>query len=826
MPELRPGPVVAFLFALGIALGSPEGPLGGAEAGPPLSQTLLHWVVLALFCLLAFQTLRGGSALRRVPGAWRMTAGALILALGALRASMGSPSFRPFGEIPEGPARIEAWVADLPIVPEGEGNLLAGRRRTVFSTSDPEFSVSIGGLVPWIAPGQKVILDGRFAPARSHLGSGPGGTGALRRPPRFRVEVPQNVQAVEYRPLRRPIEGIVLAIRERAFRIIEAQYPARTRGFIIAMLLGDRRLLPEDIRRSMARTGTIHFLAISGLNVGMAMALVVRLPLPRRLRLSARLAFLLIFTLVTGAAPPVVRAAVMLSIHCAGEAFGRAPRTLDTLAWAALAILAVEPSWAFDVGFQLSVASVFAMAAWTPVLLGGESKDPAALLRKRIEAMQRLEGARTRGVVLGTLAAILRGALRAGRQAFLISLAASAGTAPLVLFYFYRLHPLGPVWNLLAGPVVNGILLGGGAGIALGSIHPALGAPAAWITDMLSVILIHLLSFLEKVPGSCVYLPPPPAWGTILLLGLLAAGAAPALRKPSLILVACLTAFLLLRPVLLSGPPEFQVLSVGGGSCAFLKAPGRGCFLFDCGTGSGMPGAGERIVRALLAAGVRRIDGAFLSHAHADHVGGISELADLLPLGRVWVPPAFGRTPQGRGILKELATRGIPVETLARGAEIPLGSGALEAQDGARWSIGVLHPPRDGPPGRPLGENDGSLVLRIGTGSGSILIPGDIEARGTALLLAALADLRSDVILIPHHGRANPRLADLLEAVRPALAVIGGDGSGGGGREVSVLEAAGIPVMATWEQGPARFLWNEGRWRPAGPGAGGQRGPP
>ncbi|MCH2365175.1 MAG: ComEC/Rec2 family competence protein, partial [Planctomycetes bacterium] len=90
-------------------------------------------------------------------------------------------------------------------------------------------------------------------------------------------------------------------------------------------------------------TGTAHFLAISGLHVGLIMAFAMRIPFPQKGKTMLRLMVLGLFVLLSGANTPVLRAAIMIGLHLLLQAAGRLPRALDTLGWTLLALLVTEP---------------------------------------------------------------------------------------------------------------------------------------------------------------------------------------------------------------------------------------------------------------------------------------------------------------------------------------------------------------------------------------------------------------------------------------------------------------------------------------------------
>ena len=80
----------------------------------------------------------------------------------------------------------------------------------------------------------------------------------------------------------------------------------------------------------------------------------------------------------------------------------------------------------------------------------------------------------------------------------------------------------------------------------------------------------------------------------------------------------------------------------------------------------------------------------------------------------------------------------------------------------------ILHPPLEF---APLG-NESSCVLKIEAGNGSVLITGDIEARGEDALLQSAADLASDVVVVPHHGSSTSSSPPLVAATEPRYALV------------------------------------------------------
>ena len=138
----------------------------------------------------------------------------------------------------------------------------------------------------------------------------------------------------------------------------------------------------------------------------------------------------------TGANPPVLRAAVLFALTLLSAGGSRCPRTLNTLGWTALLLLAWNPGSITDVAFQLSFIAVLGLGVAHPRLWDDSGRE-ARLRRELIEIELRLGAQRGRAARRWPAAALRR----AG--AFLaVSTTAFLATSPLILHYFHRVHPL------------------------------------------------------------------------------------------------------------------------------------------------------------------------------------------------------------------------------------------------------------------------------------------------------------------------------------------------------------------------------------------------
>ena len=147
-------------------------------------------------------------------------------------------------------------------------------------------------------------------------------------------------------------------------------------GIALALLLGDRSSLDQETKTNFKNVGAIHVLAISGLHVGIFMAIFLfilnRIPLTwSRVRIATILsliAFLFCLCELTGQQPPVRRAAIMLSFFLIAGIGRDRTTSLNLLFLSALIILGINPKSLFELSFQLSFTAVLGIITIYPFL--------------------------------------------------------------------------------------------------------------------------------------------------------------------------------------------------------------------------------------------------------------------------------------------------------------------------------------------------------------------------------------------------------------------------------------------------------------------------
>ena len=275
----------------------------------------------------------------------------------------------------------------------------------------------------------------------------------------------------------------------------------RIRALIAGLTLGARDTEADEYADAFRRTGTYHLFSVSGLHVGMV-ALLLWLLL-RPLGLSRRRAVLVIipslffYALVTGASPPSVRAAVMLSVAFAGFLLDRPVSPANSLAAAALLLLGQDTNQLFSAGFQMSFSIVAAIFLLSPPLQAFFSARlrPDPLLPRQLYTNGQKMASETGHELASTLG---------------VSSAAWLGSLPLTIAVFHLLPLLAIPANMLSVPLAFAIL-------AVSMLALVTGAVSLWLAAVfnnaswgLATLLIGVVEGTAALPGS--YLQFPPGW--------------------------------------------------------------------------------------------------------------------------------------------------------------------------------------------------------------------------------------------------------------------------------------------------------------------------
>ncbi len=541
-------------------------------------------------------------------------------------------------------------------------------------------------------------------------------------------------------------------VRDLRAAALSAIDPARSgaRALIAGTVCGSTTELNRtDVPDAFSATGLSHLVAVSGSHLALIAALVQRALVRTRCSVTARLALMgcmsVAYVLFTGCSPSAVRSVIMVCLTMGAQAGGRRGHGVSSLALTVTGFTAASPGVVYDLGFQLSAASVLFIALF--------GRYCSYILEKM-------------------------GLPRPVAEALSLTLAAQWATLPLTLPVFGQLSLIAPVANLVAGPLMSGLLVCGLAVAPACIALPGLGFLMA-LPEGIANLSIFVARLMSGFPLASI---PVAADGAALAVPYAAAAAVYALwadpgRGPLCAGFGCALAAgaAWLGYWLLLAPPSVTVLDVGQAD-SILVRDGSRCVLVDA-------GVDEEVVSALARNHVFRLDAVVVTHWDRDHWGGLPAVLQAVDVGALLV---------ARG-----AAGAIPDEAVEAGAPVP-----RELDRGDELHVGGFTCSVVWPRGEVTGgENADSLVLDVRYGQDreglSVLLTGDAEADQEAVFAADVGDI--DVLKLGHHGSAASVSDEVLDILRPEVAVASaGEGNAYGHPTRACIEAV--------EEAGARFL--------------------
>ncbi len=554
--------------------------------------------------------------------------------------------------------------------------------------------------------------------------------------------------------------------RNRVREIID-NTSAPAKYLLHALILGERKVIPQNLRESFSRSGTAHILAISGLHIGIIATFSYFLfryifSLSEYLllftnvhKLSAFLSLLpiLFYTLIAGASVSVKRAFIMIATYILALIFNRERDLYHALALAALLILIIHPPSLFGLSFQLSFISVLGILFFSPRLL--------SLFPKKDTFLKNLENPLLRDIKHKLILFVL------------VSFSALLATGPLVVYHFNLLSFSGLIANLIIIPLVGFLVLPPGLlGVIFTPFFPFLANFFFFLAAFFSNVLIIVTNFFANLSWLHFMVPTPTIAELVLFyLFLLSLFWWKFSRLPKKILF--LSFILLITNNLYwhfhFKPRGLQVvfIDVGQGDATLIRFPGGKTMLIDGGGfyNHGFDTGRNIIAPLLLKKRICRVDYLVLTHPHPDHFDGLRFIARNFSVREFWTSGDYYKDPYFDKLQKIIKQKSILVRTLNSNSPPQFIQGVR---------IDFLHPPPDYfPTNHNLNTflNNRSLVIKFSYGEVEFLFTGDIHTEAEKRILLSKKDVSALVLKVAHHGSLTSSSMPFLKAVDPRIAI-------------------------------------------------------
>ncbi len=524
-------------------------------------------------------------------------------------------------------------------------------------------------------------------------------------------------------------------------------------GIYRALLIGTRAGIGDASLEQFKSTGCMHLLVISGIHMSL-LGLMITLFMTWLMKRSTWLLLhthvptaatvfalppLILYAFVAGLNTPVLRSLLMSVLFLVGVVLQRQRSILFIVAAAALLLLTWKPLALFTVSFQLSFASILAIAVLYPRLREKFAHD---------------------GGRVGTYIS----------SALLVSVTASLGALPFMLFHFNRFSLIGPLFNLLVEPVLCLWALPIGLlAIPLIFIAPPAAAfllkigstgiiAAEWITMMGSRIpFASVWTITPSILEICIFY-------LLLLLWMMRE----TFPRKTLVLgtASSLLVLFFIHGIWFSFPArtaEVAYLDVGQGSSTFIRLPDGRTILVDAGSKTSPAfDIGERVIGPYLRKKrLWKIDDVIITHPHSDHANGVDFILRRLGPERLWINGDGKKEWPYRESLRLASRLNVKVIEPETGMTIEAGPGTrftfLQGADSPRQGSSI---------------NDRSLVIRFDHHDNSFLFPGDISSNREKMLVGSGTFLEADMLLAPHHASSSSGSREFLDRVNPKAIIV------------------------------------------------------
>ena len=586
-------------------------------------------------------------------------------------------------------------------------------------------------------------------------------------------------------------------IRRQLEHVFEETMPEKDASIMKAMVLGNKAELDKESKQLYQSSGIAHVLAISGLHIsliGMGLyKLLKRLRVPTLLSASAAVCVMILYGDMVGMSSSAYRAIFMFALKMGAEVIHRTYDMMTALAIAAVGILLEQPLYIYHAGFLLSFGAIIGIGCMAEVM-----KADTKQIYVNKKRQKRREWFRNLCIYN------IRESLFGSGSIFLIHF-------PIMLSVYYEFPVYSFLLNLINIPAM-GIVMGLGIGcmffgsISIGVIGTGISQLAAIGCRAFLAMFESLCEWSMALPGADWIVGEPAKWRTmvfyaVVVLLFLMHKYIKYNARGRLCFPFPIKIMWILVAVLLLTQKNFQDLSitmldVGQGDCIWLETQTGHHYMIDGGSTSEDKLCEYTLVPFLKQTGTAYLDAVFLTHLDRDHISGILELLEGesgIQIRRIVIAKAAIKDDAYEELAAVCKEQHIPLVYAKSGDIMTDGELTLE----------ILHPSSDYVTDS---RNAYSLVMKLEYGPFHALFTGDVEADGEMFVAEALPEnWNCHLYKVAHHGSRNSNTAELLEQIKPQLALIScaEDNSYGHPHEETMerLDNVGSKIMITKDVG-------------------------
>ncbi|EFV4186793.1 DNA internalization-related competence protein ComEC/Rec2 [Listeria innocua] len=502
--------------------------------------------------------------------------------------------------------------------------------------------------------------------------------------------------------------------------------------YLLALITGEKNGFSPEMYEVYQQMGVVHLLAISGLHVNLLIGsiyfLLLKLGITRERVTISLLVLLPFYVILTGASPPVIRAATMTALLLLSEKYATKWSSFSVICISFILFFIIQPHVIYEVGFQLSYVVSFG------IILSSRQ----ILVRQQSPFVKSLT----------------------------ISFISTMMSSVVMMYHFYSFSWVGIFFNLLYVPLFTIIVLPGCLGVFLLSIiSPTLMKIPEYMLTFLIQLMESLTNLFAKIPHQTIITGRPNTIMLVLIIATILLFFYQWQKKQFPIgIFICFCLLCYFSSFNVTGKVSF--IDVGQGDSILIQLPkNKGNYLIDTGgellvekeawTKKRKPFTigGSTLTPVLKSKGISSLDKVIITHSDADHMEGLDELQKNIAIKEL----IFAKGAENKAIMREALKTMLKVKQTIILA-------------GAQWQVGqnkfeCLYPNEMGE-----GGNDDSIVLKAILDNKTWIFTGDLEASGEKALLDK--SIKADILKVGHHGSKTSTSKAFANQVKPAYAII------------------------------------------------------
>ena len=507
-------------------------------------------------------------------------------------------------------------------------------------------------------------------------------------------------------------------------------------NLLLAILLGDKDKLSEDIQESFKTSNLSHMLAVSGAHVsyiilGLTYVLQNSIIGKKNGKIVC-IFFLLVFMAITNFTPSVTRACIMAVLTLFSGIIYRKSDVYTNISVAALITLIFNPYSLLDLGFQLSYGGTIGIIIF----------------------IKRIQEKKSNSKVINYI-----------KQMALVSIYANIIIIPIMMYHFNTVSFTFIISNIMASPILGIIVITGFLFIIASiTVKPLTRLIAIFIKPILS-ILIKISQICSKLPFSNILVVTPYMFNVISYYAIILYCIKSKKNNKCKIIICLLIVLILINFIIYIFPQKLRIffIDVGQGDSTLIITPDKKTVLID-GGGSDSFDVGEKVLLPyLLDRRILKIDYVLISHFDTDHCGGILTIMEKVKVKNIIISEQAEHSENYERSKKLMIHKKIRLIEVKKEDKIKIG----------RYSeFKILFPTSRLLSENPLNNN--SIVAQFNYNNFKMLFTGDIEKLAEQQILKAeKAEIRADILKVAHHGSKTSSIPEFIKAVKPKIALIG-----------------------------------------------------